>query len=197
MTAKRPKPDMEITQSVREYLTDELNGVIFDLSNRASLLLDERELPRAAIALDMLQSRLSTDLAHSELREAYPLQAWREDTVEVPRAWLRVLVEGWETYKDAPDGTTFGEAMGLEGGGQGKFPVRTKFKQMRREVHLSNAAIIEYLTLKADGESASWERAYLAVAEAEGVSPDTVKRASEARRPAALARMDAIGLLVE
>lgn len=197
MSAK-PTVDAEALRALREYLEDDLNRFVFQTHFRASALLDESGLPRALIAMEMLQSAFSAFEAgrsHSELAEGYPVEAWRTDTVEVPRAWLRVLVEGWEKYKCSPPGTTLGEVLGLEGGGQGKEPARNKLGDFNRRCRLSNATLVEYLSERSEGGRGSWENACATVAEAEGVHHDTVKRASQVMRKRTLSDLSNAGAL--
>jgi len=195
----KPSPDIEIIRALSDFhrrSPDE--RFVAQLHWRARGLLEQDRLPRTAITLEMLQSAFSAfenGMGHAEISDAYPVEAWREDTVEVPRAWLRVLVEGWEKYKSAPKGSNFGEAFGVEGGGQGQQPVRAELNALNQELRLSGRAIAEYLAERAQGGVGSWERAYHTAAEAEGVSADTVKRATAKHRPSTLAKARYLGLL--
>jgi hypothetical protein len=196
---KKPTPNLENFHAIAESLRDDpAASFIFALQWRARTLLEDSGLPPTAITFEMIQSVLSAfagGLAHSDIAEGYPVAAWREDTVEIPRAWLQELVVGWQKYKSGPVGSTFGESFGIDGRGQGKQPVRAKLRQLNKELRLSNEAIVEYLAERAEGGQGSWERAYGKVAASEGVSEDTVKRACEKRLEAAFSRAEYLGLI--
>lgn len=148
--------------------------------------LQERRLSQAAVSLDLLSSISSAHdggLRHSDLRDAYPVKAWREDTVEVPRAWVNSLVEGWRKYRLAGPETNLGEVLGVEGGGQGQQPARVAFNNLRQDVHRYNAVSIEQRAGALDGTFLSQEQARASVAESLGLSDDAVKRSvSRVRR---------------
>ena len=44
------------------------------------------------------------------------------DEIPVPRWIVDILGQGWARYIYAPEGSSLGEVLGLEGGGQGKQP---------------------------------------------------------------------------
>lgn len=198
-TDEKPTLDMATIHAVSEALrADPDAAFVFALYWRAMTLVDDPDFPNAAVAFEMMQSAFSAfegGLAHKDIADGYPVAAWREDTVEIPRAWLRVMVDGWAKYKSGNTGSTLGEAFGVEGGGQGKQPVRERLDQVNRGIRLSNKAEIEYRTVQADGGNATWERAYQAVAADEGVSDETVKRAHKKHKDAKLQRLECLGLL--
>lgn len=86
-------------------------------------------------------------------------------------------MEAWTKYKSSPDGSTLGEAFGVEGGGQGKSPIKKHLAKLNRDTRLSNLVVVEYFH-----SQQSWENAVAIVAEKENVGEATVKRASEAIR---------------
>lgn len=198
-TVKKTTPDMETIRALNEALrADPKAAFIFALYWRAGTLLDDPDLPEAAVAFEMMQSAFSAfegGLEHNDIADAYPKTAWRKDTVEIPRDWLRVLVEGWAKYKSGNTGSTLGEAFGVEGGGQGRQPIRERMDQINRDIRLSNKVIIEYGSAQADNGSATLDRAFHAVAEDEGVSVDTVRRAHKKRKEATRDRMEYLHLL--
>lgn len=199
--AKKPKLDLEAIRALRQFHRENPEEeFIYQLFWRASGLLERSNLPNASIALEMIESAFNAmegGLVHDDLRAAYPLVEWREDTVEVPRAWLRVLVEGWQKYKSDGDGRTLGEALGVEGSGQGKQPVRRQLIALNREIGISNQVLLEYAVALAKTGSASWEEAYASAAEAENVSLDTARRAWKKHGPKKYANLSESGLLDE
>lgn len=181
----QPSLDPQIIQELKNYHKNDLNSFIYQLHFRSRMLLENDKLPSSLVALEMLESVFSSmeeGHQHYEIADAYPNQSWREDTVEVPRDWIRELVNGWKKYKQSEAQATFGEAFGLEGGGQGSQPARHWLEVMNRNSRISNAVLFEYLAERASGKTASWERAYENVAAEEGISLDTVKRASKTMR---------------
>jgi len=197
---KKPTPDLEAVHAIAESQRDDPAAkFIFELHWRARTLLEDSGLPHTAITFEMIQSVLSAfegGLVHDDVMHGYPVTTtWREDTVEIPREWLRVLAKGWEKYKSGPVGSTFGEAFGLDGRGQGNQPVRAKLRQLKKDIRLSNKALVEYLAERAEGGQGSWDRAHGKVAASEGVSEDTVKRPSKKRRKTALSRAEYLNLI--
>lgn len=197
---KKPTPNLENIHSIAESQRgDPAAKFVFELHWRARTLLEDSGLPHTAITFEMIQSVLSAfegGLVHDDVMHGYPVTTtWREDTVEIPREWLRVLVKGWEKYKSGPVGSSFGEAFGIDGSGQGNQPVRAQLRQLKKDIRHSNEAIVEYLAERAEGGQGSWDRAHGKVAASEGVKKDTVKRASEKRRKTALSRADHLNLI--
>jgi hypothetical protein len=195
---QQPGPDPQIIRELSNYLKDDLNRFIFELHFRSLMLLENDKLPKSLVSLEMLQSVLSSREAgrqHSEISEAYPIKSWRDDTVEVPRAWIRELVASWEKYKKSEAQTTLGEAFGLEGGGQGVLPAKHRLDAMNRDTRIANAVVLEYLSERASGETGSWERAYGNVADQERVSLDTVKRATKPIRDLILNKLAELHVL--
>ena len=177
-------PDMETIRDLNEALSaDPLAKFVFTLHWRASTLLDNNNLSKAAITLEMMQSAFSAfenDLKHKDIAAGYPVTAWREDTVEIPRAWLRAMVEGWEKYKSGYTGSDFGGAFGIEGGGKSKGKTRQKLSQINKDIRRSNKVLIEFHAMQLeDGPAASLSKAYGVVANSEGVDEKTLMRACE------------------
>jgi len=196
----KPTPDPEIISALAEFTRDNPeDAFIIQLYWRAKGLVERSNLPHAAITFEMLESAFSAfegGLGHDEISSGYPVKAWREDTVEIPRAWLRVMVEGWQKYKTSPTGNTFGEAFGVEGGGQGAKPVRDQLAHYNQTVKLSNAALFEYLSERQAGGRGSWERAFGRVANSgAGKSDGTIKRASEKHRINTLNTASYLGII--
>jgi hypothetical protein len=200
-TEKRHHPEFDQV-ALREYAAwlkaNPDKKFVNEVSGWARILLDETDLPRTAIALEMMTIALSAfdeGFTHAEIADAYPVEAWRKDTVEVPRAWIRELVDCWRTYKDAPTGTDFGEAFKIDGQGQGRRPVRSDFEAFAKVGRRRNEVVIEYLMARAAGQRPSWNAAIAKVAIAEGVSTDTVKGAMDESRDRILAYLRKIGIL--
>jgi hypothetical protein len=112
--------------------------------------------------------------SRTELKRGWPPE-WGEDTVSVPFVVLLELANRWLEYKDAPTGKSLGEAMGLEGVGQGAAPVKYIVKTGNRRRAIANAVSKEYLAHK--GNPISKQRACEIVAEREGISFDSAAEA--------------------
>jgi hypothetical protein len=195
----KPTTDPAAVHALAEFFRNNPDDdFIFQLYWRAWSLMQQSELPHAAVTFEMMESAFSGfegGLGHDDISAGYPVKAWREDTVEIPRAWLRVLVEGWRKYKTAPAGSTFGEAFKLEGGKQGASPARERLAHFNRGIRLSNAVMIEYLDERQNGGRGSWERAAGKAAEAiENVSASTFERASKKHRHGTLSTASYLGI---
>ena len=192
---------METIRDLKKALSaDPLAKFVFTLHWRASTLLDDTDLSKAAITLEMIQSAFSAfenDLKHKDIAAGYPVTAWREDTVEIPRAWLRAMVEGWEKYKSGYTGSNFGEAFGIEGGGKGKGKTRQKLSQINQDIRLSNEVLVEYRAMQLEDGNASLTKAYGVVANNEGVCEKTVMRACKKHLNAKRNREVLLSLLSE
>lgn len=164
----------------------------------AKWLIEGEDLPRTAIALEMMQAAFSAfegGLKHADIAGAYPVPAWREDTVEMPRAWARELVSHWKAYKAGPEGQQFGEAFGIDGHSQGKRPVRSRLEARSKDARLCRLVAVEYLAASFDGTRPSWNAAMEKVALAEDISTDTVKRRVGPGRQRIIESLSYLGIL--
>lgn len=197
--SKKPTPDMEkVRASNASKRGNPEARFCEELNWRIRTLLDESSLPKAAVLFEVMESVLSafdSGLKHGDVSAGYPVKAWREETVEIPRAWLGLLIEGWSAYKEAPAGTTIGEVLKLEGGGQGKAQARKNLNRLNERIRLSNLVAVEYLLERAEGGIGSWDRACELVAERQGKSVDTVKRAHDSLGKVTTDRLKRIGVI--
>ena len=118
-----------------------------------------KEVTTTYIAFEALSAFVggrSAGHTDAELRETWPSE-WGEQTITVPLALLSELAQGWVKYTDPSDAATLGEAMKLEGGGQGSSPVKRRMQTKDRRRKLANAVIIEYLAQGAAGQPISLE----------------------------------------
>lgn len=89
----------------------------------------------------------------------------------VPRWIFDTLGCAWITHrKSAPSGKTFGETLGIEGGGQGRKPAKDRWNQYLRDLTLAHEVLIEKQT-------STYEEATSNVAGRHGVGKRTVQRA--------------------
>lgn len=82
--------------------------------------------------------------SHDEIKSAYPVQAWREDTVTVPTALLREVVSGWERYRAPENKATLDKCLGLSGS-KGTSPVKKLNRTIDTEKRRSNEVVIRLL----------------------------------------------------
>ncbi len=172
------------------------------LSARARQLADSAsngKLPKSYASLEILTSIFSAfegGINKEKIAACYPVAVWREDRVEVPRALLRSIVQCWMEYVDAETSLTLGEAFGLEGGGSGKRPTKALQHKLDRNRRLSNLAIVDYISSRMDGTPISQDAAFQAVAESEGVSYETVKKAYRKHSPETLKKLEQTGVKI-
>ena len=84
----------------------------------------------------------------------------------IPVPWWIVdaLGRGWQRYMEAPERSTLGEALGLEGGGQGKQPAKREWAKDLRDLRLA-IAVAEFRNQHFQkGKRLSLEKAYGLVA---------------------------------
>lgn len=192
----RGKTAINAEQLAKVARADRREVFLETLFNRSEILMAEMKadtIPKEVVALETLQSALSffaAGHAHSDIVRAYPAISWREDTVTVPLAFVRVLVDGWAKFKMAGPGATIGECLHLEGGGQGSHNAREKLRHINKELRLSNASLVLYL----EGEK-SWDMTNGEIAAENAVGEDIVKRAIRKRSPKTLAGLAAMGVL--
>ena len=201
MTKGKKRPQLDPNKLSESKPKDEHGKFIEQLFNRTSKLIaaiEDDKLPKELVALEVIQSAFSAFEAgkeHADFQAGYPVLAWREDVVSIPRALLRPLVEAWAKYKASPSGTTFGECLNIEGGGQGKQPALSTLKALNKQAKLSNEVMREYLISPIEGSEMSYETAISTVADTYSISDATVKRASEQGRKRLLKGLEQEGVI--
>ncbi len=100
-----------------------------------------------------------------------------EALVTVPWWIVDNLAQAWVAYLDAPPTKTFGETLGIEGGGQGRRFAKERWINYRRDLLL--ALEVHQIRVEAQerGQRLSLENAYASVAESTRTSEDIVSRA--------------------
>jgi hypothetical protein len=138
-----------------------------------------RQTEKSYIALEALAAfcggRL-TGYSDEDLRKSW-LPEWGELEITVPFVLLKELADAWADYLEAPSGKSFGEVLGIEGGGQGKSRTRERRKSADAEYWRTNDVWIEYLIAGHTGSPISKEKAKQIVAEKHGISFETVNKA--------------------
>ena len=101
-----------------------------------------------------------------------------ETPVTVPMWVVLNLASAWNAYRDAPSsGKTFGEVLGIEGGGQGKRRAKEAWKNKNRDLRLTLEVYKRRVEAKEGGQRLSLENACAQVAESKGTTENIVRRA--------------------
>jgi hypothetical protein len=144
-------------------------------------LVKEREIPTTYVAFEVVSSFLGARMngcSDDDLKDLW-LEGWGESGIVLPAAVVHCIAEGWLRYLNSPSGVTLGEALALEGGGQGKN--RIKNRQTKRDFERKAATRVEALYAQVGfDESRSLDDIYNEVSSSpdfRGVSPDTIRRA--------------------
>lgn len=170
------------------------------LSARARQFADRVEsgdLEKGFANFELLASIFSAHegaIDKERLAACYPVQAWREDRVEVPRALLRELVEAWCRYRTSVDKTTLERELGIAAKVARGSPAKRVQATRDRHQRLSNLAVLEYLNAQLSDKPISWEAAYATVAESENASFGTVQAAHERLGAETMSKLQQAGL---
>ena len=97
------------------------------------------------------------------------------DEIPVPRWIVDILEQGWARYLYAPKSSSFGEAFGLEGCGQGKQPANRERANYLRDINLARAVAELRNQPFQKGKPLSLEKARKLVAAKADCSEDIVR----------------------
>ncbi len=101
-----------------------------------------------------------------------------EHLVTVPMWVVLNLASAWIAYRDEPSGgKTFGEVLGIEGGGQGKRRAKEARINKNRDLRLTLEVHKRRVEAKEGGQRLSLENACAQVAESKGTTEGIVRRA--------------------
>lgn len=127
---------MTITNDEKRFLA-KLNARSRQLAEMAT----NGERSKEFVALEILMSMYSAyadNLEPSKVVAALAVPQWRADVVPVPRHLLSLVANAYADYTFQDNGRTFGECLGIEGGGQGKSRETTKQGVRDRNQALAN-----------------------------------------------------------
>lgn len=154
--------------------------------------LERGEITKTFVALEALTAIVGARIegySDEVIQTTFP-PAWGQEIVRVPAALLREIAEGWIEYRESDGAKTLGEALHIEGRGQGKKPQKLRVAERSKARRLANDVVIEYLyAVHDDSGLISLEEAINKVAEASGVSPTTVSRAYKRYGPSILDKL--------
>jgi hypothetical protein len=199
---KRRKPRAPAVSS--DGLKDHKNAIedreLWQLANRLEefeRLRKDKVLNTPFIALEALgalSGGLVSGRTEEQLRTAWPAE-WGQDTITVPLSLLLALRDVWDNYKQASSGRTLGEAFQIEGGSQGKHPMKSKLATIDRARKLARKVEINYLQLEGDTNPMRIEDAIQTVADENEVSFVTVKEAYDDHKKHIRSSLEELGLL--
>jgi len=132
-------------------------------------------------ALGALSGGLISGRSQDQLQTAWH-EDWGDETMTVPLALILAIREVWNDYKHSPSGRTLGEAFQIEGGSQGKQPMKSKLATIDRGRRLAREVERVYLALEHDELALRLEEAIQTVAVKNGVSFSTVENSHKAHR---------------
>ncbi len=115
------------------------------------------------------------------------------DMIPVPWWIVDILGRRWRRYMDAPERSSLGEALGLEGGGQGKQPAKREWEKYLRDLRLAIAVAELRNQHFQKGKRLSLEKAFERVATMAQSSEDIVRMAWRKHGPNVKASLKARG----
>lgn len=122
------------------------------------------KLPAAYASFELLSALYSAkEIEQKKLSETFPSQNWRDDTVEVPRALLAPLAQGWLRHREGE--VDLSAAFELAASSKGKKPSVKAELTRERDIRLSNMVVIELIEAELSGSTISVDAACATVQE--------------------------------
>lgn len=157
----------------------------------------ERTLNTPFIALEALgafAAAKASGRTEKDLRTCWPKE-WGTETLNVPLSLVLALRDGWSAYKSAPPGKSLGESLKIEGGGQGRHPMKERLKSVDRDRALANAVESRYLQVEGLNDAMSLNDVFAEVAKAHGLSVEKVKHAHSSHKSAIRHALESLKIL--
>ena len=176
-----PKLSVKGLQNYKDAMADE---ELLQLNNRLAILerlRKEGKLNEPYIALEALgalSGGVVSGRTELQLRTVWPSE-WGNETITVPLKLLLDLGKVWGKYRQPENKMTLGEVFEIEGGGQGKHPMKEKFATENGYIRLANEVEILYIEIEDDENPLRLEEAITEVAGKEELAFETVKQAHE------------------
>ena len=197
---RKPRgPKLSVT-GLQNYKDAVADGELWQLNNRLEILerlRKEEKLNTPFIALEALgalSGGVVSGRTERQLRTVWPSE-WGNETITVPLALLLVLSEVWVKYKQPENKLTLGEAFEIEGGGQGKHPMKSILATIDRDRHLANKVEFLYIKKEDDENPLRLEEAITEVADKEGLAFETVGQAHEKYKKYTRTTLTDVGVL--
>lgn len=177
--SRAPKVDEQSLEAAKNDTSeiDQLQNAFEQLEHQRK----QGELNTNYIAFEVLTALLGARISgysDTALRDVWPVD-WGDSAIMLPAAVVETLARGWLTYKNEDHGRTLGEAFQIEGGGQGKAPMKSKQKTRITRKRIARLVEAQYVV-----NQVSQQAAREAVAKAEGLSFETVESAHKEHGPA-------------
>lgn len=181
---RKPRGPTIDERALKKLKEDIVDRELFQLSYRLralEALRQKREINTIFIALEALGAFAGAKTAgrtEIDLQSCWP-EEWGTETITVPLPLLLALRDAWANYKAAHSGKSLGEAFQLEGGGQGRPPMKQRLETIDRAVVLANAVESRYLQIEGASDSLSLADVLAEVSEKNQLSVETVKKAHD------------------
>jgi hypothetical protein len=156
-----------------------------------------RELNTPFIALEALGALAGgkkAGVSEEDLQSCWPKE-WGDETITVPLSLVSALRDGWHDYKTAPSGKSLGEALKIEGGGQGRKPMKARLETIDRARKLARAVESRYLQIEGEPASMTLDDVVWEVANTHNVSFQMVKDAHNVHAKAIRRELEMLGVL--
>lgn len=130
---------MKLARSEEDFLKD-----LTARSKQYAAMSASGERSEEFVALEMLAAIASGfhgGLEPMTVISALASKGWREDTVPVPREFILAIAAAYIDYSFNHNGRTFGECLGIEGGGQGAAKEIKKQRTRDRNQGLANRVV--------------------------------------------------------
>lgn len=184
---RKPRPPIVSKGNLKEHSDAIGDPELWQLANRLEELERLRKAgdlntPFIALeALGALSGGLVSGRPEDQLLSVWP-EEWGRETMTAPLALILALRNAWSDYKTAPSGRTLGEAFQIEGGAQGKKPMKSRLAIIDRDRRLSREVEDVYLGAGLAEKPIRLSDAVQQVADANELGFETVKDAHDRHR---------------
>jgi hypothetical protein len=182
----KPKPPEVNEENLRKVKSQE--GPLKILKNifeNLEVMRKTEELPSNYINLEGIYAifiSLSYGFSPEEIKATYPKEwgvggfAGYGSEITLPTALLVSLCNDWVKYHKPDCKNSFGEVLGIEGGGQGKSSAKKKLKTIIYHRNLAYRVEAQYYK-RTETETISLKKIIKNIADQDGITTDTVEKA--------------------
>ena len=160
-------------------------------------LRQEQVLSTPFIALEALSALAGASLegkSEEAVRTTWP-EAWGDADIKVPLSLIFALSHAWLSYRNPSSRKSLGEAFSVEGGGQGKAPMKEVLTKLDAARRTANDVELSYLAANTVSHGISLEEAIETIAETRGSTPETVRKHHRKYREQLRAGLEEKGIL--
>lgn len=197
---RKPRGRSVDPNALKELKENIVNRELFRLAYRLEILEELRkahELNTPFIALEALGALAGGKVAgvsEEGLQSCWP-EEWGDQTITVPLSLVLALRDGWHNYKTAPSGVSLGEALKIEGGRQGRKPMKAHLEKIDKARKLARAVESRYLQIEGTPDSMTLDDVVWEVANANDFSFQKVKDAYKVHAKAIRRELETLGVL--